>query len=87
MQNDGRSQMTNDEAPMTKEVRSALITMVFFCGLVVASADNWPQFRGPTGIGYAHEESRASAAVSDGQIFIRGNKHLYCIGNNSQRAQ
>ncbi len=26
------------------------------------------------------EDNRASAAVSDGQIFIRGNKHLYCIG-------
>ena len=26
------------------------------------------------------EESRASAAPSDGQIFIRGNKNLYCIG-------
>lgn len=26
------------------------------------------------------EESRASAAVSGGKIFLRGNKHLYCIG-------
>ena len=26
------------------------------------------------------EESRASVAVSDGQLFIRGNKNLYCIG-------
>lgn len=26
------------------------------------------------------EESRASAAVSGGRIFLRGNKHLYCIG-------
>jgi outer membrane protein assembly factor BamB len=26
------------------------------------------------------EESRASAAVSAGKIFLRGNKHLYCIG-------
>jgi len=26
------------------------------------------------------EESRASAAVSDGNIFLRGNKNLYCIG-------
>ena len=25
------------------------------------------------------EESRASAAVSDGKIFLRGNNHLYCI--------
>ncbi len=26
------------------------------------------------------EENRASAAVSDGRIFLRGNKNLYCIG-------
>jgi outer membrane protein assembly factor BamB len=26
------------------------------------------------------EENRASAAVSSGKIFLRGNKHLYCIG-------
>jgi outer membrane protein assembly factor BamB len=26
------------------------------------------------------EENRASAAVSQGKIFLRGNKHLYCIG-------
>jgi hypothetical protein len=26
------------------------------------------------------EESRASAAVSDGKIFLRGDKNLYCIG-------
>ena len=26
------------------------------------------------------EENRASAAVSDGKIFLRGNKNLYCIG-------
>ena len=26
------------------------------------------------------EESRASAAVSDGRIFLRGDRHLYCIG-------
>jgi len=26
------------------------------------------------------EENRASAAVSDGRIFLRGDKHLYCIG-------
>jgi outer membrane protein assembly factor BamB len=26
------------------------------------------------------EESRASAAVSNGKIYIRGNKHLFCIG-------
>ncbi len=26
------------------------------------------------------EENRASAAVSGGKIFLRGNKHLYCIG-------
>ena len=26
------------------------------------------------------EENRASAAVSAGKIFLRGNKHLYCIG-------
>lgn len=27
------------------------------------------------------EESRASAAVADGKIFLRGGKNLYCIGN------
>jgi hypothetical protein len=26
------------------------------------------------------EENRASAAVADGKIFVRGNKNLYCIG-------
>lgn len=26
------------------------------------------------------EENRASAAVSDGKIFLRGGKNLYCIG-------
>ena len=26
------------------------------------------------------EEGRASAAVSDGKIFLRGDKNLYCIG-------
>ena len=26
------------------------------------------------------EENRASAAVSDGRIFLRGDKNLYCIG-------
>ena len=26
------------------------------------------------------EENRASAAVSDGQIFVRGHRNLYCIG-------
>ena len=26
------------------------------------------------------EESRASAAVSGGRIFLRGHKNLYCIG-------
>ena len=25
------------------------------------------------------EENRASAAVSDGKIFLRGDKNLYCI--------
>ena len=27
------------------------------------------------------EENRATAAVADGKIFLRGNKNLYCIGN------
>jgi hypothetical protein len=27
------------------------------------------------------EENRASAAVADGKIFLRGGKNLYCIGN------
>jgi outer membrane protein assembly factor BamB len=31
------------------------------------------------------EENRASAAVSDGNIFLRGNKNLYCIGSNPPR--
>ena len=26
------------------------------------------------------EENRTSAAVSDGKIFLRGNRNLYCIG-------
>jgi len=25
------------------------------------------------------EDNRASAAVSNGRIFLRGDKHLYCI--------
>lgn len=31
------------------------------------------------------EENRASAAPSDGQIFIRGNRNLYCIGKPGRR--
>jgi len=26
------------------------------------------------------EESRASAAISDGRIYVRGGKTLYCLG-------
>jgi hypothetical protein len=29
------------------------------------------------------EENRASPAVADGKIFLRGNKNLYCIGVKS----
>ena len=30
------------------------------------------------------EATYASPAISDGQIFLRGAKHLYCIGPKSQ---
>ena len=30
------------------------------------------------------EETYASPAISNGQIFLRGIEHLYCIGNGSR---
>jgi hypothetical protein len=48
--------------------------------LVPAHAEPWPGWRGPRG-----ESCYASPAISDGQVFLRGFKHLFCIGRQTDR--
>src|SRR2546426_9029061 len=39
-----------------RRLSAAIIVLLIF-RVIAAQADNWPQFRGPTGLGYAHERN------------------------------
>ena len=40
--------------------------------------EDWPRFRGPQGNGVSLDD-KAALIWSDGQIYIRSNRFLYCI--------
>jgi len=64
------------------------VPLVSFVATGLANASGWPRFRGPTGDGISeetdapfHSRARGRPAVSEGQIFLRPDRAVYCVGS------
>ena len=75
-------------------VRSLACTAAWLLSIAFVSAENWPQFRGPTGQSISGETGlplkwsatenvawKTPMGVSQGHLFIRTEKNVICIGS------